>query len=462
MSRPLRTSERRLVLIITDTAAVTTAVLLALWTWSLTAGFPFNPAFVRAHAVWLLAVPLWVVGLVPTRQSRIALDTWATVRGIIHVAGVLLLVYMAAFFWIGGERLPRLVALYVLWDATLLVFGWRVAAQWSFTRAPFSRRILVVGSGLALPKAFEVLGDPSFRDATIVGVATLDPPCAEWRAAIVGSPSEVDELTRRLNVTDLVVALDRSVGEIEDRWVQRLLRCQEAGAVVVRMAQLYEDRLRRVPVEHLEPSWLLTNFFDVARSRDSSPLAKRLLDVIVASVVAAVGVVLAPVISLAIMVDSGRPLFYRQDRLGRGGRPFRMTKFRTMRQDAEGDGTARWSAPVDPRVTRTGRLLRRTRLDELPNVLAVLRGEMSMVGPRPERPQFIEQLERQVPFYRARLTVAPGLTGWAQVNSAYGDSVADAVVKLEYDLYYIKHQSFWFDALILFRTVGTMLRFGGQ
>ncbi len=120
-----------------------------------------------------------------------------------------------------------------------------------------------------------------------------------------------------------------------------------------------------------------------------------------------------------------------------GGQPFRMTKFRTMKQDAESDGQARWSAPVDPRVTHVGRLLRRSRLDELPNLLAVLRGEMSMVGPRPERPESVEQLEREVPLYRARLTVAPGLTGWAQVNSPYGGSVEDAILKLEYDLYYI-------------------------
>lgn len=139
-----------------------------------------------------------------------------------------------------------------------------------------------------------------------------------------------------------------------------------------------------------------------------------------------------------------------------------MIKFRTMNVDAESDGEAKWSAQSDPRVTRVGRWLRRIRFDELPNLLSVLRGDMSMVGPRPERRQFVERLERDLPLYRARLTVAPGLTGWAQVNWAYGASVADAIVKLEYDLYYIKHQSIGFDALILFRTIGTMLRFRGR
>lgn len=462
MSRPLRPSERRLVLLIGDALAVTAAVLLALWTWSLTAGFPFDTSFVRAHAVWLLTVPLWLVGLVPTRQPRIALALRPTARGIVRSAGALLLVYLAAFFYVGSARLPRLVALYILWDATLLAFGWRVMVQWSFTRAPFSRRLLVVGSGHALSTAFDVLKDASFRDATIVGVSTTDVPLAAWNAPVVGPPAHIDEIAQRLNVTDLVVAFEGNVRDIEDHWVQRLLRCQEAGVDVVRMAQLYEDQLGRVPVVHLEPSWLLTNFFDVARSRDASPLAKRLLDIAVASVLAAAGLVIGPIIAAAILLDSGPPVFYRQERLGRGGRPFSITKFRTMRVGAESDGQARWSAPDDARVTRIGRLLRRTRLDELPNLLAVLRGEMSMVGPRPERPQFIEQLEREVPLYRARLVAPPGITGWAQVNWPYGDSVADATAKLEYDLYYIKHQSIGFDALILLRTVGTMLRFRGQ
>jgi exopolysaccharide biosynthesis polyprenyl glycosylphosphotransferase len=448
-----------LALLIGDGTAATVAVLLALWTWSLTAGFPFGASFLRARAVWLLAVPLWLLMLGPTRAAQTALDVRRTGIGVMRAAGALLVIYFAAFFYAGGERLPRLVALYLLWDATLLVLGWRLAAQWSLTRAPFARRIVIAGSGRAVSAAFEVLADPSFRDAEIVGVATMDQARPDWRAPIVGPQAEVDAIAQRLDVTDVVVAIE---GDVDDHWVQCLLRCQEAGTRVIRMAQLYEDTLRRVPVEHVESSWLLTNFFDVARSRDASPLAKRLLDVTVALVLAAVGLVIAPFIALAILIEGGRPVLYRQARLGRGGRPFSITKFRTMAPNAEADGQAKWSEPDDPRVTRVGRLLRRTRLDELPNLVAVLRGEMSMVGPRPERPEFVERLEREVPFYRARLIIAPGLTGWAQVNWAYGDSVEDASVKLEYDLYYIKHQSIWFDAVILLRTVGTMLRFRGR
>jgi lipopolysaccharide/colanic/teichoic acid biosynthesis glycosyltransferase len=172
--------------------------------------------------------------------------------------------------------------------------------------------------------------------------------------------------------------------------------------------------------------------------------------------------VLLPVIALAIRLDSPGPVFYRQERVGRHGRRFFVYKLRSMQQDAERDGEAQWAAPGDPRVTRVGRWLRRARLDELPQVLNVVRGEMSLVGPRPERPQFVEQLQRDIPFYRTRFAARPGLTGWAQINYGYGSTVEDALIKLQYDLYYLKHQSPWFDLVILLRTVAVVLRLKGQ
>lgn len=449
--RPLRSSERRAALLAGDAVAVTAAVILALWTWSITAGFPLNLDFLRARGVWFVSVPIWLVALMPTRGRAVALDPAGTARGIVRAGAALLLFYLAAFFFAGGARLPRLIALYVLWDGTLLVLAWRLVAQWSLTRAPFSRRVLIAGSGRALDVTRELLGRPEFRDAQIAGVVDGTTPDA--------AAPPIDDLAARLDVTDLVIAMQ---SDLDDDWVQRLIRCQERGVHVVRMTQLYEETLRRVPVGHLEPSWLLTSFFDVARYRDRSPIAKRLFDIAAGVLLGAAGAVLLPIVALAILVSSGPPVFYRQRRLGRGGREFDLWKFRSMTQDAERDGAARWSPPGDPRVTRVGRLLRRTRLDELPNVVSILRGDMSVVGPRPERPEFADLLERDVPFYRARLIVRPGLTGWAQVNLPYGDSVEDASAKLEYDLYYIKHQSLWFDTLIVLRTVGTLLRLGGR
>ena len=169
-----------------------------------------------------------------------------------------------------------------------------------------------------------------------------------------------------------------------------------------------------------------------------------------------------PVIALAIRLDSPGPIFYRQIRCGRAGKRFSIIKFRTMIKDAEADGTPQWATEDDERATRVGKILRKTRLDEWPQFINVLRGDMSLVGPRSERPRLVEHFQRHVPFYRARLLVKPGITGWAQINFNYAATIEETIVKLEYDLYYIKHRNLWMDLMILLRTPGTMFGMRGQ
>jgi exopolysaccharide biosynthesis polyprenyl glycosylphosphotransferase len=180
---------------------------------------------------------------------------------------------------------------------------------------------------------------------------------------------------------------------------------------------------------------------------------KRSFDVLASAVLLVLAAPMMIIAATAIFLESGRPIVFRQERVGLGGRTFMLLKFRSMRTDAEKDGVPRWAATGDPRVTRVGRFIRRTRIDELPQIFNVLKGEMSFVGPRPERPFFVAQLTEQVPFYGARHTVKPGLTGWAQVRYSYGASVEDAVRKLQYDLYYVKNHSVLLDSLILLSTV---------
>jgi exopolysaccharide biosynthesis polyprenyl glycosylphosphotransferase len=230
----------------------------------------------------------------------------------------------------------------------------------------------------------------------------------------------------------------------------------------VRVLRLYEQITGRVPIEHLEADWLVTSFMERVRLDSVSLVVQRLLDLVGGLAGLVPLLVLLPFVGLAIRLESPGPIFYRQVRAGRGGRPFWLLKFRTMIDGAEADGQARWATAGDARVTGVGRFLRRARLDELPQVWNVLRGDMSLVGPRPERPELITLLEQNIPFYRARLLVKPGLTGWAQVNYGYGRSVDDAQVKLEYDLYYIKHQSLWLELIILFRTIAVVLGMKGS
>jgi len=227
------------------------------------------------------------------------------------------------------------------------------------------------------------------------------------------------------------------------------------------MPVAYEELTGRVPIRHLEADWVLRSFVDEVRAGSVYLLLKRLTDILGSLAGLAVTALVLPWAALAILAESGRPVFFLQDRLGRGGRPFRLVKLRTMRQDAEADGRAHWAQEEDPRTTRLGRFLRRAHLDELPQFWNVFRGEMSLVGPRPERPELVRELEKQVPFYRARLLVNPGISGWAQVNYGKGASVAGSADKLEYDLYYIKHRSFGLDLRIILRTFGNVIGLRG-
>jgi exopolysaccharide biosynthesis polyprenyl glycosylphosphotransferase len=232
-----------------------------------------------------------------------------------------------------------------------------------------------------------------------------------------------------------------------------------SGVRVVRPHEFYERIMRRASLDDVDESWFLFN--RPLRARRTYAAIKRVTDVVAGLIGSLLVCLIVPIIALLISLDDGGPVFFRQERIGRGRRPFLIWKFRTMREDAELDGPA-WAAPNDARVTRIGRLLRRTRLDELPQFFNVLKGDMALVGPRPERPEFVRILERAVPFYQRRHLMRPGITGWATVRFGYGDTVTDKWRSHEYDLYYLKHRSPLLDLEILARTMVVMLLRKGQ
>jgi exopolysaccharide biosynthesis polyprenyl glycosylphosphotransferase len=267
------------------------------------------------------------------------------------------------------------------------------------------------------------------------------------------------DLIETYKISDIVVSIS---GEIQGTTFQTILDAQEQGVEVTRMPTLYEEMVGRVPIHHLESDWIIRSFTDQARASGIYLLVKRLMDIIGGLAGLLVFFILFPFTALAIMIDSGLPIFYSQPRLGQGGRIFKIYKFRTMHQDAEADGNVRPTEENDPRVTRVGNLLRKTHLDELPQFWNVFRGEMSLVGPRAERPELVKSFQKHVPFYRARLLAKPGLTGWAQINYGYVATVTDTEIKIEYDLYYIKHRSLAMDFNIILRTISTVLSRSGR
>jgi exopolysaccharide biosynthesis polyprenyl glycosylphosphotransferase len=460
--RGLQPSEHRALLAAGDACAATAAVVVALWLWSIPAGYPFSTGFVTGHAWWFVAAAFWfVAAAIPAAPSSVAFSLRRTLAALARGAAILLIVYGGWYFY-APRLLPRLVVLYFIWEATLLTLAWRLIFVTVFSRQRFRQRAIIVGSG---PDAALALSTIRLHRARQVDVVGFVPEEGNEDGQVHPSldVSRIDgtrllETAAERGVSELVLALSHppSAGLLKT-----LLVCQEKGAQVVRVQTLIEQVLQRVPVDLLEPDWLMTDLADATRVREASWVAKRALDIAGAIAGLLAFAVLAPGIAIAIWLDSGSPLFYRQQRVGRGGVLFSVLKFRTMARDAERPGEAKWADRDDPRTTRVGRWLRRIRLDELPQFWNVFRGEMSLVGPRPERQEFIARLQEAIPFYRARLMVPPGLTGWAQVNLPYGDSVDAARAKLEYDLYYVKHRSMLFDLAILLRTVGIVARLGG-
>jgi exopolysaccharide biosynthesis polyprenyl glycosylphosphotransferase len=283
------------------------------------------------------------------------------------------------------------------------------------------------------------------------------PGAARARLRIASSSSVTPEVSRLGRRPGTVVVTSDALGD--QRTADLLAGLSLAGVRVVRPSEYYELVLRRVSLEDVDESWFL--FHRPLRARRAYAAVKRLTDWVAALLGSLLVCLAVPLVALLVSLEDGGPIFFRQERVGRGGRPFQIWKFRTMRVDAEPDGPV-WATQADNRVTRVGRVLRRTRFDELPQFFNVLKGEMSLVGPRPERPRFVQLLGRAVPFYDRRHLMRPGITGWATVRFGYGDSVTDKWRSHEYDLYYLKHRSLLLDLEILARTAVVMMLRKGQ
>ena len=366
--------------------------------------------------------------------------------------------FILAFWYLiaPGWIIARGVFFGVVLLVFLLVASWRAVFSWWSRRASPNERLLLVGTSAgAVSLAGELLARREELGVEIVGFVDPDPAqvgtCLLTRS-IVGTVDDIPSLITSLKVDRVVVSLADSRGKLP---MDRLLDFRLDGAVTFdHLASIYEEYTGKIAVENLRPSWLI--FAPGFRKTWLLLALKRTVDLIAA----VVGLVLAaPLFALiACLVKTSRgPVFYHQSRVGLKGKVFTVHKFRTMRQDAEAGTGAVWSVANDSRVTGVGRFLRRVRFDELPQLWNVMAGEMSLVGPRPERPEFVSTLSEGIPFYRQRHVIKPGLTGWAQVRYTYGASVEDAIEKLQYDLYYIKHLSIWLDLAIIVDTVKTVL-----
>jgi sugar transferase (PEP-CTERM system associated) len=288
----------------------------------------------------------------------------------------------------------------------------------------------------------------------IIGCIADSPGNAITADKLLPTPNDFYQFCIHNKVSEIVVALqDRRRNE--GGWLPELMECKLRGITITSGIDFYERELKKAKLDMVHPSWIVfSEDFKASKTRD---FAKRSLDFLISLTLLAVMLPFIILTAIAVFLETGRPVLYSQTRVGMLGKEFRIYKFRSMRQDAEKDGKARWASANDNRVTRVGAFIRNTRLDELPQIYNVIKGEMSIVGPRPERPEFVSELKEKILFYDTRHYVKPGLMGWAQLNYPYGASVEDARGKLEYDLYYSKNHSLLMDLLIMIQTVEVVL-----
>ena len=488
---PLRWPERRLILFVGDALLLLSSGLLALAAWAaIRRDIVPNREFISGEAPWLLGLSvawlvLWTVN--GGYDLRIASHARPLNRTLTSTALVFSLLYLLLFFFLSAppasafSPLPhlnkvrplRVVPMLFIAFALVAELSWRNLYLHLLTGEPFCRRTLVIGagrSGRTIAQTLLERGDGSYRivgfvddDPDKVGhPVAVEPPegCKEsapasWR--VLGNRHSLKDLIPQQGINTLILAITQVDGEL----LPILLDCLELGVEIVPMAVLYEELTGRVPVDYVGGSWYVAMPIQHPGTGSLYRISRRLMDIALSSLgLAFLGLAL-PVIALAIYLDSPGPIFYTQERVGKGGRTFRAFKFRSMVTDAERNGAV-WAQQNDSRVTRVGRLLRKTHIDEFPQFLNILKGEMSAVGPRPERPEFVEELASEIPFYRIRHAVKPGMAGWGLVQQGYAASKEDVLLRLQYDLYYIKHQSWWLDTLILLKTIRDTLTLGGR
>lgn len=379
-------------------------------------------------------------------------------RGVMATLAAVVLSYLALSAgitdWVQDEESARRLTFYAMGAAAVVMIGRTTSAHLGIDDPLAEHRLLVVGTGAVAHRVAQSLREtePLIRIVGFVaGPAETD--SQPGGLPVLTKTGSLAELAQAQRVDEVLVALTERRGGAMP--LRELLDCRIRGFQVNDVNSHYERSLGQIRLEHLSAHWLI--FGDGFNQGTARTIGKRVFDLFGALLLLVPGLPLMALAALAIKIESPGSVLYRQQRVGLGGRLFEVLKLRSMRNDAESDGRPRWATTNDARVTRVGRFIRATRIDELPQIFNVLRGEMSLVGPRPERPFFVDQLTQALPFYAVRHSVKPGLTGWAQVRCDYGSSVEEARNKLQFDLYYVKNHSLFLDSLVLLETVGVVL-----
>lgn len=424
-------------------------------------GFPESFSIFFSEVLWrasLIAAVLQVcLHYCDLYDFRTLSDRRDLITGLVRALGAASVVLALLYFWIPTLVIGRGIFVLASMPIVALVAGWRIAFEWLSLRVAPAERLLIAGTNAAaIGLARELFERRQELGVELVGFVDTDPARVGQpliNPGVIGTIADIPQIVRERRVDRVVVSLADARGKLS---MDALLDMKlNQGVRFDHLASVYERYTGKIAVENLRPSWVI--FSEGFRKSAWLSASKRAFDIVLAAFGLLLSAPLMLFVAILMRVASPGPILYHQRRVGKDGRLFMIHKFRSMRVDAEALTGAVWATAGDPRVTPVGRFLRRTRLDELPQLWNVLTGDMSFVGPRPERPEFVADLSKQISFYPQRHVTRPGLTGWAQIRHAYGSSVQDALEKLQFDLFYIKHMSIAFDLFVILETVKTVL-----
>ena len=404
------------------------------------------PLVGSAGVVWLAMIGVGVYGPYALRSLR-----FAGARLLVAISlGIIALAFID--FLVAGENFWRSTLLYTMGFAVLVLVADRLLLNSFLGSSAFRRRVMVLGAGDRAQRLRE-LGDKSESGFAIVSYIAMSEPERVVEEAIPREAiHDLGRFVENLGVSEVVLALQERRNSLP---LNDLLRIKTKGVHVNDFSSFLERETGRVDLDTVNPSWLI--FSDgFSSGRVVSSAVKRVFDITASLILLLLTFPIIAIFAVLVKLDSKGPAFFLQERVGLYGEPFHLIKLRSMRTDAEKDG-AKWAEKNDPRITRLGRFIRKVRIDELPQTWSVLKGQMSFVGPRPEVPKFVDELQEEIPFFGERHMVKPGITGWAQINYPYGASSEDSRKKLEYDLYYAKNYTPFLDLVILLQTVRVIL-----
>lgn len=453
-------SERKILLRVMDIVSV-----LALL-YSVGVSFDFDYFKInQQHWMWsiILALYLSLFGTIfelYDLQKASKFDVVA--KNVLVTSSVTVLVYLLTPFYTPMLPSNRLQIVYFFLAVNISILIWRYAYITLISAPRFYKRVILLAHARDVDAIVKSLhkSDPNYRVMGYFNTGPIDDYKIQTSKIEVLKTSDIEKLTREGSISEIIVGTLSPEGISVELNIQ-LIKLLEKGVAIREFTQVYEELTRRVPIQYVERDFY--RYFPFSRSNQNKLylIFSRTFDLMFSIIGFIFGILMTPFIILGNLLGNPGPLFYSQTRVGKNGTPFKIYKFRSMVINAEENG-AQFAQSKDTRVTKFGRFLRNSRLDEIPQFLNVIKSDMSIIGPRPERPEFVADLGEQIPFYEVRHLIKPGVTGWAQVNARYGLSKDDSLEKLQYDLYYIKHRSFFLDIIIIIKTLSTVLFYRGQ